>query len=95
MPASLKARTLVLITANSPYYLRRLSEGERQMVAQSVVDSADIWRKSGYSSMDFGQDYSDTDFGDRDHMTKLGGWKLAARVAPEIKAIAGRLGYLR
>jgi hypothetical protein len=95
MPASLKARTLVLITANSPYYLRRLSEGERQMVAQSVVDSADIWRQSGYSSMDFGQDYSDTDFGDRDHMTKLGGWKLAARVAPEIKAIAGRLGYLR
>ncbi len=94
MPESLKPRTLVLVTANSPYYLRQLSADDRLMVAQSVKDSVDIWRQSGYSSLDFGQDYADADFGDRDHLTKFGGWKLAARVAPEINSLAGRLGYL-
>jgi hypothetical protein len=95
MPASLKPRTLVLITANSPYYLRRLSADEKRMVMQSVTDSVDMWRQAGYGSTDFGPDYEDSDFGDRDHLTKLGGWKLAAHVAPEIKSMAGSLGYLR
>jgi hypothetical protein len=95
IPTPLKQRTLVLITATSPYYLRHLSAEERQMVRQSSLDSADIWRHSGYSSFEFGQDFTDTDFGDRDHLTKFGGWKLAAQVAPEIAAMAEHLGYLR
>jgi hypothetical protein len=95
IPTPLKKRTLVLITGNSPYYIRRLSSEDRQMVRQSTLDSAEIWRQAGYSSFEFGQDYSDTDFGDRDHLTKFGGWKLAAQVAPKIKSMAEELGYLR
>jgi hypothetical protein len=94
-PAPLKRRTLVLISGNSPYYRRLLTEGERAMVRQTFVDTVGIWRRVGYPAMDYGWDYNADDFGDRTHLTKLGGWKLAAQVAPEVSALAERLGYFR
>ena len=94
-PAQLKKRTLVLISGSSPYYLRLLTPDERAMIHQAFHDTVDIWRETGYPAMDYGWDFTAADFGDRTHLTKLGGWKLAAQVAPEVRDIAERLGYLR
>lgn len=94
-PTPLKPRTLVLISGSSPYYRAMLTAEEASMVHQAYSDTLDIWRTAGYPAMDYGWDFTAADFGDRTHLTKLGGWKLAARVAPEVKAIAERLGYLR
>ena len=94
-PAPLKKRTLVLISGSSPYYLRLLTDNERAMARQTFVDTVESWRRAGYPAMDYGWDYTAEDFGDRTHLTKLGGWKLATQVAPEISALANRLGYFR
>jgi hypothetical protein len=44
--------------------------------------------------MEFGHSYTEDDFGDRSHLSKLGGRKLAAEVAPVVQAMATRLHYL-
>jgi hypothetical protein len=94
-PTPLKARTLVLISGSSPYYRAMLTAEETSMVRQAYRDTVDIWRTSGYPAMEYGWDFTSADFGDRTHLTKLGGWKLAAQVAPEVRGIAEKLGYLR
>jgi len=94
-PEPLKKRTLVLICGSSPYYRRLLTDDERAMVRQTYADTVATWRRVGYPAMDYGWDFTAEDFGDRTHLTKLGGWKLAAQVAPEVSAMAKRLGYLK
>jgi len=94
-PAPLKQRTLILVSGSSPYYRRLLTRDEAAMVRQAYRDTVDIWRQTGYPAIDYGWDFNAADFGDRTHLTKFGGWKLAAQVAPEVGAIARKLGYLR
>lgn len=94
-PQSLKARTLVLLSGTSPFYRDRLSADEAAMVNQSYQDTREIWQHAGYPTLVYGLDFQTADFGDRVHLSKFGGWKLAAQVAPEVQAIAGRLGYLK
>ncbi len=94
-PDPLKARTLVLISEGSPYYRRLLAPSEALMLRQAGSDTVDIWRQAGYPAMDYGWDYSPEDYGDRIHLTKTGGWKLAEQVAPKVASIAKSLGYLR
>jgi hypothetical protein len=94
-PDPLKARTLVLISEGSPYYLQLLTRAEVSMLRQAGGDSVDVWRKAGYAALDYGWDYTPADFGDRIHLTKTGGWKLADQVAPKVASMAASLGYLK
>lgn len=48
----------------------------------------------GLAVLAYGGDFDDDDFADRIHLTKLGGRKLAAITAVEIRALVERLGYL-
>lgn len=92
-PAAVKARTLIILSRNSPYYTRKLTEAERARDELSFHDGILEWRKLGYGAMEYGPDFTDQDFGDRTHLTVEGGQKLAARVAPQIRALATQLGY--
>lgn len=94
-PPSLKPRTLVLISGSSPYYRDLLAPDDAAMVRQSYSDTVALWRQEGYPALQYGDGFVPADFGDRIHLTKLGGWKLAAQVAPEVRGIAERLGYLK
>jgi hypothetical protein len=94
-PQPLKRRTLMLIGQSSPYYVRRLSPDEHVVYDQAFVDTVQLWRDAGYAAIEYGRDFTDDDYGDRTHLSKLGGWKLAATVAPQVEAMAARLGYLR
>jgi hypothetical protein len=94
-PTALKGRTLVLISEGSPYYRQLLAPAEVSMLRQAASDTVDIWQQAGYPAMDYGWDFSPSDFGDRIHLTKTGGWKLAEQVAPKIVSVAKSLGYLQ
>lgn len=94
-PDELKPRTLVVLSRNSPYYTRQLTDDERARDELAVQDALAGWRDAGYSSLDYGSDFADTDYGDRTHLTASGGRKLAALVATEIEAMSERLGYTR
>lgn len=94
-PDSLKARTLIILSRNSPYYTRRLTPAEQARDELSFRDGVTDWKELGYEAMDYGPDFTDEDFGDRTHLTAHGGRKLADRVAPQIRQLATRLGYLQ
>jgi hypothetical protein len=92
-PDALKRRTLLLVSGNSPHYRGQLTPDERARDEQGIADSIALWRDAGYDALAYGGDFVDEDFADRDHLTKLGGRKLAALAAAEIQALADRLGY--
>jgi len=94
-PRALIPRTLILVSQNSPYYRSRLTPEERERDEQGFRDAVQLWRGAGYAAMDYGRDFGDDDFGDRSHLSKTGGRKLAEMLAPEVRALAQRLSYLR
>jgi hypothetical protein len=93
-PDDLKARTLIMLSRNSPFYVRQLDSDEALREDDAYRDCAHAWRAAGCEAADYGRDYEDTDFGDRTHLTADGGLKLAAQVSSEVQRIAGKLGYL-
>ncbi len=94
-PDALKPRTLILVSRNSPYYTRQLPADLQERDDTAVRDTIAGWEKFGYSSMDYGADFDPADFGDRTHLTTSGGAKLAKAVAPKVRAMAEKLGYLK
>ena len=93
-PDDLKARTLILLSRNSSYYLRQLTPDERVREDAAYRDGAAEWRKMGYAAAEYGRDFAPSDFGDRAHLTATGGRKLATEVARQVEDLAQHLGYL-
>lgn len=93
-PAALKSRTLILLSRNSPYYLGKLNAEELARDDRGYQDARRLWEEAGYNAMEYGRGFENNDFGDRAHLSKTGGRKLAEMVAPEVTAIAKRLNYL-
>lgn len=94
-PSLLKARTLMLIGYDSPYYRARLSPDEASRQDQAYADTIRLWHEAGYPAITYGRDFDENDYGDRVHLSKLGGAKLADVVAPAVRALTAKLGYLR
>lgn len=94
-PTPLRARTLVLISRNSPYYTNRLTAAERERDELAIRDSLSLWEASGYAALDTGRGFVPEDYGDRTHLTASGGLKLAQVTAPKVRALAAQLGYLK
>jgi len=94
-PDPLKGRTLILISRSSPHYRAMLTADESARDDQAFKDSVALWREAGCHSIEYGRDFGEDDFGDRTHLSKLGGRKLADLVANEVRAIAAQRGYLK
>lgn len=94
-PDSLKPRTLMLISRNSPFYTQKFEPELRARDDIAVRDTIAGFEKLGYAALDTGNHYAIEDFGDRTHLTSAGGAKLAATVAPKIEALAAKLGYVK
>jgi lysophospholipase L1-like esterase len=94
-PDPVKPRTLILISRNSPFYTRQLAPDLQARDELAIRDTIAGWESLGYSSMDYGRDFTPEDFGDRTHLTSTGGGKLAEAVAPKVQSLAARLGYLK
>ncbi|MBI5426085.1 MAG: hypothetical protein HZA32_18585 [Opitutae bacterium] len=92
-PDDLKARTLIMLSRNSPLYLGQLTPDERQREEFVYREGIAAWRALGYRSNDYGADFAPEDFGDRTHLTAAGGRKLAKIVAAEIMTMTRQLGY--
>lgn len=90
IPPGLRERAILVVTAQSPHFTRRLpaeqqacrNDHEREVVAHLIA--------FGYRAVLVGDDWSDDDFSDLVHPSGAGGKKLAAKIAPMIREIAGR-----
>ena len=94
-PDDLKARTLIMLSRNSPHYRKFLSSEERARDDLAYAEGIMAWRSAGYSSAEYGVDFDEMDFGDRTHLAASGGRKLAAVVAHELKRMAAELNYFQ
>jgi lysophospholipase L1-like esterase len=94
-PERLRTRTLIVVSRNSPYYVRQLSATEQVRDDLAYRDTVAAWRALGFPATEYGADFSPEDFGDRTHLTASGGRKLAEIVAPEIRRVASQLGFTK
>jgi hypothetical protein len=94
-PKALRSRTLLLIGRESPFFRHQLTPGEFARNEQAIHDAVAMLHAEGYAALEYGGDYTDEDYGDRTHLAPSGGEKLAAEVAHEVTALAGRLDYLK
>ena len=94
MPEVLKKRTLILLSRNSPFFVRRLTPDERERDDLAYTHSVAMWQAGGYEAMDYGKDFAPEEYGDRTHVTWQGGAKLAILVADKVRSMAKNLGYL-
>lgn len=93
-PPELLKRTLILMSRNSPYYIRRLPPDEQERNDLTYKYAVKKWQETGCDALDYGGDFTVDDYHDRTHLTWHGGRKLAGLVAGKVRAMSQNLGYL-
>lgn len=93
-PDAVKARTLLLIGRNDPFYTRQLEPDLRARDDLAIGETIKALESMNYAALEYGHNFDVADYGDRVHLTTSGGIKLAATVAPKIQAMARKLKYL-
>lgn len=93
-PDSLKSRTLLLTGRDAPYYTRQLAPEIQARDDLAFARSVAGLESLGFAAMQYGKDYDASQYGDRTHLTKSGGARLAADVAPHVRELAAKLGYI-
>lgn len=94
-PDPVKQRTLILISLCSPFYTRQLPADIKARDELGKRDSLRIWQELGYEALAYGDTFLPEDFGDRTHLAKRGGKKLAELTAAKVAEMSTRLGYLK
>jgi hypothetical protein len=95
LPPAVRERTLIVVAQPSPHYVDQLTRDERARLAGLVRQSIAVLEEAGYEAMEEGDGLTAADFADRIHLAPAGGVKLADRLAPRVRAMAERLGYVR
>jgi lysophospholipase L1-like esterase len=93
-PEPFRARTLLLIHSDSPHYLKQLTPTEQEAYHDLALRQVRVLEKAGFAALEVSHGYTEEDFVDRGHLSESGGLRLAAEVAPKIREMARRLGYL-
>jgi hypothetical protein len=94
-PEPARRRTLMLVMSYSPYYLHRLSASEQTCYAQVRRITSNHLKRLGFSVVEVGKGFGPADYLDVVHLAEPGGAKLAAAVAPAVRSLARRLGYVQ
>jgi hypothetical protein len=92
-PEPTRRRTLMLVMWHNPLYLKELSPHEQVQYARGSRTTLQRLRKLGFAALEGGKDFQPADYADQLHLVATGGAKLAAAVAPAVRALARRLGY--
>jgi hypothetical protein len=94
-PPEVRPRTLLLVTWFSPYLLGRLSAEEQVCYARVSGLTRRHLERAGFPTLEVGRGYTPADYADWHHLAAPGGARLAAQVAPRVRALARQLGYLK
>jgi hypothetical protein len=95
LPLAVRQRTLVVVDRPSPHYVDLLTGEEQATLGYLVERTVSALQDAGYEATSMGQDLTAEDYADLVHLVPSGGAKLAALVAPRVRALAERLGYTR
>ena len=93
-PEAVRSHTLLLVLYDNPTVIERLPADLQVDYHWALTRAAALLQEAGFAALNVGGDFVAEDFADRCHLTEKGGRTLARRVAPKIRAMAKRLGYL-
>ena len=95
IPARLRMVTLAIVDMWSPYYRNRLDSAMQASLIQQARDMACTLEELGlHRGLAIAADFTADDYVDAVHFSVSGGVKLARSLAPEVTALARKLGYL-
>ncbi len=77
----------------SPPYRALLSPADQALHDAVSTETVRRLERLGFSAQEIGRDYTTADYADLCHLVASGGAKMAAEVAPQVRALAQRLGY--
>jgi hypothetical protein len=86
-PPAVRARTIMLLNQNAPYYRSRLTTPERTRDDFVFATYEQLWRDRGIACHSIGANFTDEDYADRTHLAPSGGRKLAHLVANYIREL--------
>jgi hypothetical protein len=84
----------MLVMSDSPAFVERLQPRLRDDYHWVIAKFTEIGEAAGCETIAIGRDFAVDDFVDRCHLSEKGGRKLAQLVAPTVRKMARRLGYL-
>jgi hypothetical protein len=93
-PPEVRSHSLLLVLRDSPHVVNRLEPPLKADYDWAQANAARMLELAGFASLAVGQDFTEDDFVDRCHLSEEGGRKLASKVAPKVRELAGRLGFL-
>jgi hypothetical protein len=88
---SMRARTLIVVSSFSPYYVHHMAGDEQQRYATLLTRTAELYRASGVNAIESGGQFDDADYKDSVHMVPSGGRRLANELTPAVRNIAREL----
>jgi hypothetical protein len=91
MPAEIRRRALLVLDRDSPYYGDHLAPAERAQYERNVEATTQAVEAAGVWLVDAQRGWTAADYVDRGHVSEQGGAKLAAALAPVIRARAAAL----
>ena len=94
-PPPTRQRSLLLVMSDNPTYVNRLPDAVRADYRWGVVKLNEVIEAAGFAALAVGGDFAANDFIDRCHLSEKGGKALARTVAPKVRELARRLGYLK
>jgi hypothetical protein len=94
-PKPIRKRTLLLATWLSPYHIKLLSADERACYGVLSRLTRAHLEKAGFPALEIGSNYQPADYADWVHLSESGGARLAEEIAPVVRDLAQRLGYVR
>ncbi len=95
IPAEMKPRTLLLVLHESPHYVDRLAPAEQAAYSALLPAIVSVMEARGIAAEEIGKSYTAADFISGGHLSEEGGRKMARDVAPRVRELAQRLGYLK
>src|SRR5205823_9101132 len=93
-PPPMRERMIVVANRLHPYFLDLLTDDERATYEAMGPAMALVYGRAGVPVVEAGRGYGPDDFFDQVHLTRAGGRRLAADLAPVIRRQAAKLGYL-
>lgn len=92
-PEQHRRRTLFALVRQCPLYVDQLTSPEKIAYDALFAATAGALEHAGFTALDVGRDYPEVMYYDHIHLGEEGGERLAQDLAPQIRALAKRLGY--
>lgn len=91
----LRQRTIVVVNSFAPAVVERLTQEQRDDLAALSKLTEEAVHASGMPCLQQAGLFTDDEHADTVHLNASGGAKLAMEVAPLVRAVAAKLGYLQ